>query len=67
MNLIRSLMTFLMLLLLTVVVAGWIWSSDLPSPKLGGARIALSLCGVMAAGAIVLLWREKPISSDREE
>ena len=67
MNLIRSLMTFVMLIVLGVAVAGWLWSADLPSPKLEGARIALGLCALMAAGAVALLWREKPTSPDADE
>lgn len=67
MNLIRSLMTLVMLIVFGISVAGWLWSSDLPSPKLEGARVALGLCAAMAVGTVALLWKEKPTSPDAEE
>ncbi|MCA9124683.1 MAG: hypothetical protein H6822_09115 [Planctomycetaceae bacterium] len=59
MNLVRSVMTFFLLLLLAVAVAGWIWAGSLPTQKMEGARLVLALCGVASLGAVGLLWTAK--------
>jgi hypothetical protein len=59
MNLIRSVMSLFLFILLGLSVAGWVWAADQPSPQAEGARTALALCGVMALGSIWLLWRTK--------
>jgi hypothetical protein len=58
-NLIRSLMTVFLLCVVALCVTGWIWAGGQPSPKSEGARVAVGLSGLMAAGSIVLLWKEK--------
>lgn len=63
MNLVRSLMSFFLMTVLAVAVAGWIWAGDLPTAKQEGARVALALCALMSAGAVVLLWRTKDPAS----
>ncbi len=59
MNLIRSLMSFFLLAVIGLSIAGWIWAGEQPSSKMIGARVALALCGLMAVGAIGLLWSAK--------
>jgi hypothetical protein len=59
MNLIRSLMSLFLLAVLGLSIAGWIWAGDQPAEKMIGARVALGMCGLMAAGAIGLLWSAK--------
>lgn len=59
MNAVRSVISVFLLALIGVVIAGWIWAGGQPSPKLEGARFVLALCGLMSAGALVLLWRAK--------
>ena len=66
MNLIRSVMTLFLLCVVALCIAGWIWAGGQPSPKLEGARIALGLSGLITAGSIALLWREKQIPRDGE-
>ena len=60
MNLIRSIMSVFLVILIGLAVAGWVWAGGQPSPKMEGARFVLALCGLAAMGAIALLWREKP-------
>lgn len=64
MNLVRSLMTLLLLGVIALCIAGWVWAGGQPSPKLEGARIAIGLSALMAAVAITLLWRERPRDLD---
>ncbi|MEO8164468.1 MAG: hypothetical protein ABI619_03640 [Betaproteobacteria bacterium] len=59
MNFVRSVISFFMLILLAVSVAGWIWAGGLPTPKMEGARVVLALCGLASLGAIGLLWNAK--------
>jgi hypothetical protein len=58
-NLIRTVMTLFLLCVIALCIAGWIWAGRQPSPTLEGARIALGLSGLIVAGSIFLLWREK--------
>ena len=64
MNLVRSVISFFMLVVLVVAVAGFVWAGGLPSPKMEWARVALVSCGLMAVGSIHLLW--KPSGSAQE-
>ena len=64
MNLIRSIISVFLLILLAVSVAGWIWAGDQPSPKKEGARVVLALCGASAVGAMGLLWSAKQPQAD---
>lgn len=59
MNLIRSIISIFLLILLAVSVAGWAWAGGLPTTKMEGARFALALCGLASVGAIGLLWSAK--------
>lgn len=59
MNLIRSIITALLVLLLVMVIAGWNWAGGLPYDKMIGARCVLSICALACLGTTVLLWREK--------
>lgn len=66
MNLIRSLMSLFLLLVLALTIAGWIWAGGLPEDKMNGARLALGLSGLAAMGAVVMLWKENVSSSAGE-
>lgn len=59
MNLVRTVITIFMLVLLALCVAGWIWAQELPSPKMEGARLVLALCGFMSVGTLGLIWTFK--------
>jgi hypothetical protein len=59
MNLIRSIISVAMLILLALSIAGWVWAGGQPSPKKQGARFVLALCGVSAVGGMGLLWSAK--------
>ncbi|MCA9125025.1 MAG: hypothetical protein KDB11_32845 [Planctomycetales bacterium] len=59
MNLIRSIISVFMVLLLAVSVAGWVWAGGQPSPKMEGARLVLALCGLTSIGGLGLLWTAK--------
>ena len=60
MNLVRSIMSVFLVILLGVSVAGWIWAGGQPSPTLEGARFVLALCGLSAVGCLVVLWSARP-------
>ena len=64
MNLVRSIITFFLLALLVVSIAGWNWAGGQPASNAVGARIVLTLGGLAALGCIVLLWRAKPGESN---
>ncbi|MBI1310774.1 hypothetical protein GC176_05650 [bacterium] len=59
MNTVRSVISVFLLVLLGLSAAGWVWAGGQPSPKLEGARTMLALCGLMAVGAMAILWRAK--------
>jgi hypothetical protein len=59
MNLVRSVISIFLLVLLGLSIAGWIWAGGQPSPKMEGARVVLAICGVSAIGALGLLWSAK--------
>lgn len=59
MNSVRSVFSVLLLVLLAVSIAGWIWAGGQPSPKLEGARFVLAICGLAAIGGTALLWTAK--------
>lgn len=60
MNLIRSLMSVFLLLLLAVSVAGWFWAEQGMKPELlAGGRAVLAACGLSALLALWLIWRFK--------
>jgi hypothetical protein len=65
MNVIRSLMSVFLVILLALSIAGWIWAGGQPSPQSEGARLVLVLCGLTAVGSLWLLWTAKrPTASD---
>ena len=59
MNLVRSVISFFLVLLVAVSVAGWIWAGGLPQEKMMGARFVLAVCGLGSVGALSLLWTAK--------
>jgi hypothetical protein len=59
MNLVRSVISVFLLILLAVSVAGWIWAGGQPSPKLEGARFVLALCGLASIGCLGLIWNAR--------
>lgn len=59
MNDTRTVISAFLLTHLTLVVAGWIWAGDLPSEKLTGARLVLTLCGLTAIGTLWMIWEVK--------
>lgn len=56
MNLVRSVISLFLLILLGLCIAGWVWAGGQPSPKMEGARFVLALSGLGAVGCGVLLW-----------
>lgn len=56
MNVVRTVISVFMLILLVLCVAGWMWADALPSPKMEGARFVLALCGLMSVGSVWLVW-----------
>lgn len=52
-------MTVFLLCVVALCVAGWAWAGRQPPSTLIGARVAIGLSGLMTAGCIVLLWKEK--------
>lgn len=68
MNLIRTIMSVLLLILLAISVAGWIWAGGQPSPQSEGARTVLALCGLTAVGSLWLIWTaEQPAAQEGGE
>jgi len=59
MNIIRSVMSILLLALLALSVAGWNWAGGQPSPQSEGARVVLALCGLTSVCSLWLLWTAK--------
>lgn len=56
MNLVRSIISVFLLVLVGLIVAGWIWAGGQPAPKMLGARFVLTLCGLASIGCVGLLW-----------
>jgi hypothetical protein len=59
MNIVRSVISLFLLLLLAISIAGWIWAGGLPATKMAGARFALAICGLSSVGSLALLWSAK--------
>lgn len=59
MNIIRILMSFFLVVLLVLSIAGWIWAGGGSTPQPNGARLVLALCGLTSVGSLYLLWRTK--------
>ena len=58
MNLIRTIMSIFLLLLLAVSVAGRLWAEQGMKPELlAGGRRVLAACGLSALLALWLIWR----------
>lgn len=60
MNLIRSILSVFLVILVGISVSGWIWAGGLPSGKMEGARFVLMLCGLSSLGCLWLLWKINP-------
>jgi len=56
MNLIRSIISVFLVALIAIAIAGWIWSSDHPSPNRDGGRFVLALSALSSIGCLRLLW-----------
>ena len=63
MNLVRSAISVLLVILVAIVVAGWEWAGGRPSPAMEGARFALSLCALASLACLGVLWRASPSRS----
>lgn len=65
MNLIRSVISLFLLVVLGLSIAGWFWAGSQPSVYVSvGARVVLVPCAAMSLASIILLWRVKrPASS----
>lgn len=64
MNLVRSVISVFLLVLIAVSVAGWIWAGGQPSPQKEGARLVHVLSGLGAVGGLGLLWAAKQPEAD---
>ena len=60
MNLIRSIISVFLIILIGLTVAGWVWAGGQPSPQMEGARFVLALCGLSSVGGLWLLWNLNP-------
>lgn len=56
MNLIRSIISVFLVTLIWLSIAGWNWAGDLPADRMGGARFALAVCGLVSVAALALIW-----------
>jgi len=59
MNLVRSTISFFLVILVALCVLGWIWVGGHFTEKLAGARCVLAICGLSSLGALTLLWTAK--------
>jgi hypothetical protein len=58
MNVVRSVISFFILVLIAVSVAGWIWAGGQPSPRaMMGSRVALAVSAVAGVVGLVAVWR----------
>ncbi|QEF98768.1 hypothetical protein Mal15_28240 [Stieleria maiorica] len=64
MNLVRSVISFFLIALVGVSIAGWIWAGGQPAAQSIGSRVVLSLCGLISVGCFALLWSARPIHGD---
>lgn len=53
-------MTVFLLAVLSAAGLGWRWATVLPPAKLDAARIVLTVAGLAALVAIVVIWSVKP-------
>ncbi|MCA9263063.1 MAG: hypothetical protein KDA60_04420 [Planctomycetales bacterium] len=61
MNLIRSLISILLVAVIAVSIAGWFWAGTSSVAHPVGARVALTLCGLASLAAMRALWIEVPL------
>lgn len=68
MNLVRSVISVFLVILLAVCTAGWIWAGNQPPEKLNisGARFVLALGALAGLGCLWLLWNVNPARIHRE-
>jgi hypothetical protein len=59
MNLVRSVISVFLLVLLMLSIAGWMWAGGQPYFNMLGARFVLALCGLVSLGSLGLIWREE--------
>ncbi|WP_182865713.1 hypothetical protein [Stieleria mannarensis] len=64
MNLVRAVISFFLIALVAVSIAGWIWAGGQPAAQAIGARVVLVLCGLMSVGCFALLWSARPLHGD---
>lgn len=67
MNLIRSIISVFLAILVVISIAGWFWTGGQSSPKMGGARLVLALCGLSSLACLWLLWSARLDRSGGEE
>ena len=60
MNVVRSVISIFLLVLLGLSIAGWMWAAGLPAPKQLAARLVLAVCSISAVGGMALIWSVKP-------
>lgn len=60
MNKVRLAMTVFLLAVLSSALLGWFWVGQLPSAKMQGARVVLTLASLAALCAITIIWSAKP-------
>ena len=60
MNLVRTLITLFMVVVLALCAAGWVSAGGLPAAKMGGARFILAMCGLSSVFCLWILWRVAP-------
>ncbi|MCS7465430.1 hypothetical protein NZK35_01950 [Stieleria sp. ICT_E10.1] len=65
MNLVRAVISFFLVALFAVSIAGWFWAGGQPVAQAIGSRVVLVLCGLISLGCVVLLWSARPIQGDR--
>lgn len=60
MNKVRALMSVFLLAVLSSALVGWYWVGGLPSAKMQGARVVLTLAALAALSALTIIWSAKP-------
>jgi hypothetical protein len=60
MNTVRTTLTIFLLTVLSSALFGWVWVGHLPSAKMEGARVVLTLAALAVLFAITIIWSAKP-------
>lgn len=62
MNFIRGIISFFMVILFCVSIAGFVWVGGLPPAKALGGRLALGASFLAGAGCLGIVWRYREVA-----